>query len=236
MGGAAQATASTGVRMEEQGELAGPDVAWTKGADAPAARLVFRLVVGSTSLAANWLVSALRALDQLRPPADWSQDVVPADAPSVVVGALSAALRWRPTRARQQAATSLVGRAARRGMQVLGRLPGAGRVDGRYRELREQTETTLRQWAEEGARETLAGRRLARLAAPGFFELVVARLAQSPELRAVIQEQSEGLASSSVAELRERSELADRIVDRLVRRMLRRARTRPASAEKSAPP
>jgi hypothetical protein len=65
---------------------------------------------------------------------------------------------------------------------------------------------------------------------------VVARLAQSPEMRAVIQEQSQGLASSSVAELRERSELADRIVERLVRRMLRRSRTRPAGPEKNAEP
>jgi hypothetical protein len=49
----------------------------------------------------------------------------------------------------------------------------------------------------------------------------------------VIEEQSAGVAASSVAELRDRSEVADRVVERVVERFARRLlRRRP----KQAPP
>ena len=97
----------------------------------------------------------------------------------------------------------------------------------RYSRAQDELAAQLRRWAEEGSREERAGRRLARLATPSFIELAVARRADSPELKTVIEEQSGGLAASSVAELRERSEAADSVVERVVRRVLRR---RPAPA------
>jgi hypothetical protein len=187
------------------------------------ARLVFRFVVGGTALAGEWLAEALRALEELPPPAAASGgEAAPAGKGAVLVGAVSAALRWRPPGARLEAASRGATLASRRGLRLLSRAPGAGLVTRHYRELRQEVDEQLRRWAEEGARESLAARRLARLATPSFFELVVGRLAQSPELRGVIEEQSAGLARSSVEELRGRSEVADRVVERFVRRLIHR--------------
>jgi hypothetical protein len=204
------------------------------------ARLVFRFAVGGTALAGEWLAEALRALEELPPPPSTvgSVEAAPPSGPAgvvgnVVVGAVSAALRWHPPTERLAAASRGAGAATRRGLRILSHAPGAGFVARHYHELRADVDAQLRRWAEEGAREALAGRRLARLASPSFFELVVGRLAQSPELRGVIEEQSAGVAASSVAELRDRSEVADRVVERVVERFARRLlRRRP----KQAPP
>jgi hypothetical protein len=187
------------------------------------ARLIFRFAVGGTALAAEWLAEALRALEELPPPAAASSvEATPVGRSAVLVGALSAALRWRPPSERLEAASRGAALVTRRGLRLLSHAPGARLVERHYRELRQGVDEQLRSWAEEGARESLAGRRLARLASPSFFELVVGKLAQSPELRGVIEEQSAGVARSSVEELRDRSEIADRVVERFVRRLLHR--------------
>jgi hypothetical protein len=186
------------------------------------ARLLFRFAVGGSGLIAEWLASALRAIDELPTPPEAASGAVRADARAVLVGALSSALRWRPPLAPLEAAARNTSRAARRGLRLAGRLPGAGLARRRVERARGQVGARLRRWAEEGAREELAGRRLARLATPAFVELAVARFAESPELKVVIEQQSQGLAASSVGELRERSEHADRVVERVVRRVLRR--------------
>jgi hypothetical protein len=210
--------------MAEPGEPAPP--AGAGPADGPeepsAGRLVFRFAVGGSSLLAEWLASALRAIDQLPVPADAASVVVRANARAVLVGALSSAMRWRPPLAPLEAAARRTGRVTGRGLRLLARLPGAGLARRRYDRARARVAAQLVRWAEEGAREELAGRRLAHLATPSFFELAVARLADSPELKLVIEEQSSGLAASSVAELRDRSEHADRAIERVVRRVFRR--------------
>jgi hypothetical protein len=191
------------------------------------ARLLFRFAVGGSSLLTEWVASALRAIDELPTPPDAASGVVRADARAVLVGALSSAMRWRPPVAPLEGAARRTGRVARRGLRLAANLPGAGLARRRVERARGRVAARLRRWAEEGAREELAGRRLARLATPSFVELAVARFADSPELKLVIEEQSQGLASSSVAELRDRSENADRVVERVVRRVLRRPRRGP---------
>ncbi len=193
-----------------------------------AARLVFRFAVGGTGLLVEWMGSALRVIDELPTPVD-APGVEPGAyvGRAVVVGALSSAMRWRPPPTQLAKAARSTGRATRRGLRMLARLPGAGPCGGATAARAMSSAQQLRRWAEEGAREERAGRRLARLASPSFFELAVARLADSPQLKTVIEEQSGGLAASSVAELRERSELADRLVERVMRRVLRR---RPAAS------
>jgi hypothetical protein len=198
------------------------DVVTEKTRETDTARLIFRFVVGGTELATQWLGAALRAVDEQPTAVAEPADVVEISARAVVVGALSSALRWRPRAAPLHAAARSTALATRHGLRLLGRVPGAGLVRRRYRRLRADAAVQVRQWAEEGAREQLAGRRLARRATPGLIELAVARVADSPELRTVIEEQSEGLATHSVAELRERSHDADRAVERLVRRVFRR--------------
>jgi hypothetical protein len=187
-------------------------------------RLIFRFLVGGTELAGEWLGAALRALEELPPPptAQGRADVVPSHrVADVLVGALSSALRWRPPGGGVAAASRGAALATQRGLRLLSLVPGAGIVKRQYRDLRVGIDDQVRRWGEEGAREALAGRRLARLATPSFFELVMARLADSPELRGVIEEQSVGVAAASVAELRDRSEAADRAVQRVVDRIVR---------------
>jgi hypothetical protein len=187
-----------------------------------AARLVFRFAVGGSSLFGEWLASALRAIEELPPPADAPTEVVRPGGRAVLVGAVSSAMRWHPPVAPLEAAARRTGRAARRGLGLVANLPGAGAVRRRYRHARGRVAAHLEAWADEGAREELAGRRLARRATPSFFELAVSRLADSPELKVVIEEQSQGIAASSVAELRDRSESADGAVERVMRRVLGR--------------
>jgi hypothetical protein len=202
--------------MERSLEIARPTPEPTPG------RYLFRFVVGGAALAGDWVAAALRAIDQLSEPAEGRPALARDDARAVVIGALSAALRWRMPKPRPRSVWRNAGRPIRTGRRILARLPGARLATRPYRRLQERIIVRLRRWGEEGAREDLAGRRLARVATPAFFELAVARLAQSPELKTVIEEQSEGLAASSVAELRERSEHADRTVEGVVSRLLRR--------------
>jgi hypothetical protein len=185
-------------------------------------RYLFRFVVGGTALTGDWLDAALRAVEQLSEPADEPPALTRGDLRAVLIGAVSAALRWRVPVTPPRSLWRAFGRPVRTGAHLLAHLPGAGLATRPYRRLHDRIADRLRRWGEEGAREDLAGRRLARVAVPAFFELAVAYLSESPELRIVIQEQSEGLASSSVNELRDRSELADRLVERVVRRLLLR--------------
>jgi hypothetical protein len=188
-------------------------------------RLSFRFIVGGAALAGEWLGSALRAIDELPVPAEDGPALARSDARAIAIGALSAALRWRPGSKRPAAASRLARGTLRTGARALALLPGSRLATRPYRRFRDRLVHRLRRWGEEGAREHRAGRRLARVAAPVFAELAVSRLADSPQLQKVIHEQSEGLAASSVNELRERSEAADRAVERTMGRLLGRGRT-----------
>jgi hypothetical protein len=210
--------------MTDGGELLPPPAASPSSARAQVGtpRLLFRVALGGSALLTEWMGSALRAIDELPAPAEAHPTAVEAPARSVLIGALSSAMRWRPPIAPLETAARDASRAARRGLRLFANVPGASLVRRRYARARDGVASRLGRWAEEGAREERAGRRLAHLAAPVFFELGVARLSDSPELKTVIEEQSQGLAASSVAELRERSEDADRAIERVVRRVLRR--------------
>jgi hypothetical protein len=56
-------------------------------------------------------------------------------------------------------------------------------------------------------------------------EKALARVADSPDLKRVIREQSQGIAVTAVTELRNRSARADRLAERAVRRLLGRGET-----------
>src|SRR6185369_15001332 len=108
---------------------------------------------------------------------------------------------------------------ARRGSRLLDRLPGGRRLRADYAELRARATLQLERWAAVGQIEESAARALARATLDGLFELAAARLADSPALRRVIEEQSQGLTSSAIAELRDRSARADRAVEAIARRL-----------------
>jgi hypothetical protein len=82
-----------------------------------------------------------------------------------------------------------------------------------------------------GQREEAAARSLAQTALPQLFELAMSRLADSPDLQELLQEQSQGLTAAAMESLRERSRGADQAAQGLASRLLRRRRAaRPALA------
>jgi hypothetical protein len=96
-------------------------------------------------------------------------------------------------------------------------------------------QAVLDRWIGVGRDEERRGRRLARLAVSSMLEELLEYLAQNPEVRELIQQQSVGLADAAVDEVRDRSLSADIGLERLVHSMLRRlARERaPASTAKA---
>jgi hypothetical protein len=100
---------------------------------------------------------------------------------------------------------------------VLARVPGAQRLRRDYRALRLRLAAELDRLSEAGRREEREARLLARLTLDGLFELVAGRLADSPELQQVIEQQSQGLTSSAMAQLREQSARADRTAENIAR-------------------
>ena len=194
------------------------------------ARLLLRFSLGAAELAGEGLARTLRLLagaaDGSAPPqgADTDGAAAKADGPAlrhVAIGALDAAPGWlrqvvEHARLPGGASARVL---ARRGSRLLDRLPGGRRLRADYAELRARATLQLERWAAVGQIEESAARALARATLDGLFELGAARLADSPALRRVIEEQSQGLTSSAIAELRDRSARADRAVEAIARRL-----------------
>jgi hypothetical protein len=101
-------------------------------------------------------------------------------------------------------------------------LPGANRSVARWHAWRARRRVALARWAAAGQREEAASRAVAQEALTALRERALARVADSPDLKRVIHEQSEGIAVTAVNELRNRSARADRLAERAVRRLLGR--------------
>ena len=108
---------------------------------------------------------------------------------------------------------------------LVGRLPGMPRAMGRVRTFRNQGRQRLASWADLGRREEAASRLLAFDALTVLRENMLARISESPELKSVIREQSEGIAVTAMSELRERSARADNLAERTVGRLFGGGRT-----------
>jgi hypothetical protein len=198
------------------------------GRGASRGRLLFRFGVGFLELTAEGLAGALETWHDLahpEPETPAAELEPPTAGRHVVIGALAstpralAAVAARAGR-RGRPAAALAGRALRR----LSRAPGAGAVARRWRALRGRAGAQLARWGRAGRREEDEGRTLARLVVAALFEGAVARVADSPDLKRVIEEQSQGLAVTAVAELRERSARADSVAEAVTRRFVRRPR------------
>jgi hypothetical protein len=97
----------------------------------------------------------------------------------------------------------------------------------RYDKLVAQGESTLERWAERGRAEEQASRALTEQAITQLFDEVMdelmIHLAQKPELRDMLQQQSLSMAGEVMDEVRQRTAGADAILERLARAMLRRS-------------
>jgi hypothetical protein len=194
-------------------------------------RLLFRFGVGATELAGERLVAALRTIETLMADADAVADggtEPEAEAElrlrHAVLGALAALPGWADAAiARGRRASSSAFDVAMRGRGLVFHAPGARRARLRLAELRAAVDARLARWAEEGRREEQAGRAMASVALRALSEEAVAAVAESPELKRVIAEQSEGITVSAVAGLRQRSARADRFAEAVARRLLGRS-------------
>ena len=134
-------------------------------------------------------------------------------------GVIRASL-WRAAMSARQLAPPLAH--ARR---LARHLPGATRGVAHWHAWRARRRAALARWAVAGQREEAASRAVAQEALTALRERALARVADSPDLKRVIREQSQGIAVTAVNELRNRSARADRLAERAVRRLLGRGQT-----------
>jgi hypothetical protein len=194
-------------------------------------------------LGSQRLLEALRAVEDLgrsapgvraalREPGEEAGWAAPTDAEpgaavrDVLVGALaSVPAVLAAALASMAPARAKLGRIAGRGQRVLGRVPGARAVTRRWHAARVDAARGLARLAAVGHAEGAEGRRLAQAFLSGASAAAVARVAESPELKRVIGEQSQGLAATAVDELRERSARADTAAESVLRRLTGRSRS-----------
>ena len=192
-------------------------------------RLLFRFSIGLAELVGEGLVTSLRVFEETRHAAantDVDETLPRVRARHVFIGAAAAAPAWlaRGLRRRAGPPRPLEPRrpTSSRAHRLLARAPGVERARRGYLSLRLRVGAQMASWAEAGRREEHGGRALAREALSGYYELAMARVADSPELKQVIAEQSESLAESAVTTLRDGSARADDAVESVARRLLPR--------------
>jgi hypothetical protein len=193
-----------------------------------AARLLLRFSVGLTSLAGERLLAGLRALDEGRVPIP--QRDAPLSIPALgprhaVLGALLAVPEaLARAAARVAPAADRLRRLARGGRRVLDRLPGRALAVRRVAAWRARAVRDVGRLSVEGHAEEIAGRALAREAVRTVVRNASALVAESPDVKRVIQEQSQGLAVSAITSLRTRTARADSVIESAARRLLGRRR------------
>jgi hypothetical protein len=79
------------------------------------------------------------------------------------------------------------------------------------RRLLERTRRRVAMWSDSGRREEAEARLLTLTLGEDFIRVALAVVADSPEVRSVVHEQSAGISRSALADLRERSVHADAI-------------------------
>lgn len=106
--------------------------------------------------------------------------------------------------------------------RLVGRAPGAARAAAQLRGWRARGTLKLVGWAVAGRHEEAESRAFARAALATAYQAALVRVTDSPMLKRVIREQSEGIAVTAVTELRDRSARADSLAEGAVRRLFGR--------------
>lgn len=92
----------------------------------------------------------------------------------------------------------------------------------RYEELVTQGETAVNRWIERGQAEEPHSRLLAREAVRLTVDNVIQQLAENPEVKDLVTQQTAGIADDIVDGVRGRTVTADMVLEQLVRGLLRR--------------
>jgi hypothetical protein len=189
-------------------------------------RLLFRFGIGATELAGRRMITALQAVDGVLSSA--ATEPEPDGALGLrhaLLGAMAALPAWaRAALARHGTAARSLREGVAGGHRLASRLPGARLARRRYDTFLARIEAQLVRWSLAGRREEAAGRALAGETIGLATQELVSIIADSPELKRVIAEQSESMGASAMADLREGSVRADTLAERVARRFVRRSR------------
>ncbi len=113
----------------------------------------------------------------------------------------------------------------------------AGPFRRRLNRMADRGEEQIMRWIQRGYDEEPFSRNLARLGIQEVTDEFINQLAQNEEVQTLVQEQSMGLASEAVEQVRERTFTADTLVERLARAVTRRSpRVAPPMADLSEYP
>jgi hypothetical protein len=195
----------------------------SESARAMSARLLLRFAIGVAELGGERLTAALRRFDaEERLGAASVEPPAPVSGRHVVLGALCAAPEWLSHKLHPNPSLVPVRRPGNRLGRLVRRAPGMAWAERHAAELGALTRAQLARWAELGVREEQVGRDLARRATGQIFANAMAKVADSPELQQVIEQQSGGLTASAMNDLRESSARADRMVESVAGRLLHR--------------
>jgi hypothetical protein len=197
------------------------------GDDFDVALALMRLLVGAALVGGETLRSRLRqweaAVPASAPPTQVPPGMTAGLVRHAVLGMLFETEQWvgrglSRTARRSGVATRFLLAAMARTLQWEPLGPVRLRVD----ELLMQWMETVRRWTASGELEEEQARWLARKALPGVLDEFFDVLTKNPEVRALVEEQSVGLAGAAVNEVRGRTVSADVLAERLVHGLLRR--------------
>jgi hypothetical protein len=183
-----------------------------------AARQFFRFLVGLAVVAPERLQAALKLVDEVDAP---QAPLPPVSIRHVLIGALSGV----PARLAHVYA-DLDPVARRWGGRAMRFLPKR-LVGDRVHELTKWLAVRAVEWAEIGRREEVAGRRLVEVGLNVLPEAVFSAIAESPELRQLISQETAGLTRTAIEKLRRTSARADDTSESIARRVLRGRRGQP---------
>jgi len=194
-------------------------------------RLLFRFAIGIMQLSAQRFGSVLRAASATHPPVprEAAAEARASRLRDVAIGSL-AAIPGAVTELRSlvHARTLRLRRLARRYVRLRSDLPSIPRGLARLELWQARAVEQLDRLAESGQHEQAAGRTLAAGVVKRLIEGGAHEVAESPDLKRVIQEQSQGIAGAALTEIRNRSAQADDAAESLARRILGIRRESPA--------
>jgi hypothetical protein len=191
-------------------------------------RLMLSLAMGLADLTNERVSAVLAACSAVAPPVS-VEEPIPGAPISVRHAALGflldtvgraaraparARIRWR-----RMVEAARTGTPLDRARRLADRLPGIPRARGRLDLWRARGRNQLARWAALGRREHAQSRVLAFDALTVLRENVLARVSESPDVKNVIREQSQGIAQTAMGELRDRSARADNLAERTVGRL-----------------
>jgi hypothetical protein len=109
-----------------------------------------------------------------------------------------------------------------------------GPIRRRLDRMADRGESQIMRWIERGHAEEPLSRNIARLGVQEITDEFINQLAQNEEVKTLVQDQSMGLATEAVDQVRERTFSADTLVERIARAVTRRnPRLEPPKADLS---